>query len=113
MLHTPDHVPSNEVSTLVYEPNRTSWRVDTDEDGYLFVSDAYDAGWHAYLDGVPIPLYRANIAFRAVFIPEGAHTVEFQYRPVSFFAGLAAGIVTLSVVLVLLGWSFVHHRNRR
>ena len=41
----------------------------------------------ASVDGVETPVLRANVMFRAVAIPEGAHTVRFRFQP---FRGLAA-----------------------
>ncbi len=49
---------------------------------------------------------------RAVAIPEGAHEVQFLYRPASFRAGAAASAAgCLGVALLIL--SHVRTRRRR
>jgi hypothetical protein len=42
-------------------------------------------GWHAYADGKPLQIARANFAFMAVRIPRGIHEVWFVYAPLSTF----------------------------
>ena len=71
----------------------------------LVTSEPFYPGWKAYVDGVPVKVYRANYAFRAVVVPKGKHVVSFTYEPDSFKMGLtlailgAIGIVGLSLYL--------------
>ena len=39
------------------------------------------------VDGRPSPIRPAYVAFRAVFVPAGPHTVVFRYRPAGFALG--------------------------
>lgn len=55
--------------------------------GWLVLNDVWQPWWYASVDGVETPVLRANVMFRAVAIPEGAHTVRFRFQP---FRGLAA-----------------------
>ena len=52
-----------------YEAESAAWDVETAKPGYLVTTDSYYPGWNAYLDGIPTPVYRANLAFRAVRMP--------------------------------------------
>ena len=66
------------------------------------------------MDGEQADIERANLAFRAVYLPQGEHTVQFLYQPGSYVAGLAISAVTLGAIgiaLARLGW--VHVRGRR
>jgi hypothetical protein len=67
--------------------------------GYLVLADNYAPDWEVTVDGQPAPLLRANIAYRAVALPPGAHTVAFTYRPRLFY--LSAGISGVAAVLIL------------
>jgi hypothetical protein len=63
----------------------------------LILTDQYYPGWQARLDGKPVSILRANAMQRAVFVPAGAHTVQFDYKPASLFWGFllaAAGLLT-------------------
>ena len=70
--------------------------------GYLLLSDTYDPGWSATVDGEPAAVLPANVAFRAVRVPEGQHSVVFRYRPVGLVTGLVLSLVGLVVSVGLL-----------
>jgi hypothetical protein len=63
-------------------------------------------GWHAYLDGVETPIYRAFSYFKAIEVPAGTHRVRFEFRPRIVYASVAVSIVSLAVWIGLLVWSF-------
>jgi len=65
---------------------------------WLFVADSYYPGWQARLDGVRTPIYRANVAGRAVWVPAGTRRVSFAYRPRSFYGGLCASALALGAI---------------
>jgi hypothetical protein len=68
--------------------------VETDSSGpcYLMLADTFDPGWTATLDGQAAPIHPAYVAFRAVALPSGPHTVAFTYRPAGFTTGLALSV---------------------
>ena len=68
-------------------------------DGVLMLSEPYDRGWNAYVDGEEVPILRADHLFRAIALPEGEHTVEFRYEPVELRLGLAISGLTILVVV--------------
>lgn len=47
---------------------------------WLLYADAMYPGWHATVDGVRVPIAEANLAFKAVWVPAGAHEVRFWFR---------------------------------
>ncbi len=84
-----------------YAPNTVNIDVSTDTDSLLFLSDTYFPGWHAYVDGVPSKVYRADYAFRAVVIPAHTKTVRFIYEPESFRWGLYLSIFSVGATLLI------------
>ncbi len=84
----------------VYEPNTLAVVVQTPAPAYLVLAEAFYPGWEATIDGAPVPIVRANTAFRAVYLPEpGEHTVLLRFRPPSVIAGLAASAITLTACI--------------
>jgi uncharacterized membrane protein YfhO len=66
----------------------------------LVVASQVFPGWQATIDGRPTPIRPANLAMRAVAVPDGTHVVEFRYRPGSFRLGAVlavAGILALAI----------------
>jgi hypothetical protein len=92
----------DEVTAIAYGPTETSWSVATAAGGYLVSTDAWYPGWRVYVDGQPATLHRANLAFRAVFVPAGRHRVAFSYEPRSVRVGLALTALAGCVIVGML-----------
>ena len=86
------------------EPERVEVATDAPVASYLVLADTFDPGWSATIDGAPAPIRPAFVAFRAVYVPRGRHTVVFTYRPAGFLAGLIASACGAVVALGLLAW---------
>ena len=71
-----------------YTYDSLNMAVFTDSDGILYWADGYDKNWRAYINGKEVPVYRANINFKAVSLPKGANNVNFVYEPFLFKLGL-------------------------
>jgi hypothetical protein len=68
--------------------------------GMLVLGDTYDPDWQVRVDGQRQPLWLAYSFLRGVVVPAGRHRVEFDYRPMSVYAGLAGtGLGLLAVML--------------
>jgi uncharacterized membrane protein YfhO len=85
-----------------YGPNRVEILYASDRDCFLYLSDTYYPGWRAYVDGGRARIYRANLAFRAIQVPKGTHTVVFRYVPLSFYGGLALTLIGVGLSVFLL-----------
>ena len=55
--------------------------VDATTPGYVVLNDPYHAWWDAEVDGQEAPLLQADVIFRAVKVPAGAHRLRFVFRP--------------------------------
>ncbi len=73
-----------------------------EDNALLYVSDAHYPGWKAYIDGKEVSIYRANLAFRAGYVPKGHHSVLFVYQPLSFYIGFCLSMIGLLASFFLL-----------
>ncbi len=89
-----------------YTPNEVVIQVDATAPGYLVLSDAWSPGWTATVDGASVGILRANMAFRAVLVPPGKHTVQFQFWPPGLSAGATISLLTATLLLCM---SFRRH----
>ena len=109
----PAHRPAADFEGTVELAPRRADRVEletlTRSPGYVVVTEAWDPGWQASVDGKPADLLNANLLFCAVRVPAGRHRVELVYRPPS--AGWGAAATALALVLAL-GWWAVERRRR-
>jgi hypothetical protein len=93
--------PTQQVDVVTYQDDTVTLDVSTSAGGLLVTSDVYDPGWEVRVDGQPSRLYRANYAYRAVFVPAGSHhQVQFNYRPWSFTVGSSLSALGLLVLLI-------------
>lgn len=76
------------VEITKYTANEVVFQSKSDAPKLLFLSDAYDKGWRATVDGQEARIDRADYDFRAVAVPPGEHTIRFVYWPKSFVYGL-------------------------
>lgn len=71
---------------------------------FLVLTDLYYPGWTAKVDGVQVPLYCANYAFRGVPLEPGKHEIVFKFEPASFWTGIKLAFGLL--IFVSLTWLF-------
>jgi hypothetical protein len=48
---------------------------------FLVYNDSYHPFWKAYINGKQVPLYRANYAFKGIWVPDGEAQVRFVFSP--------------------------------
>lgn len=94
-------------------PNHIGFDVDAPLEGYLFVSEMWLPGWTAYVDGERQEVVRANYTFRAVYVPQGSHSVRMVYAPVPWRVGAAITLATVLSLLIWGIWSAVRPRIAR
>ncbi len=92
----PDSISTIAIDKLGDEQIELS--TESDFNGYLVVADQYYPGWHASLDGLDMPILRANYIQRAIALPAGKHKVVFSYKPESYRLGLLISSIALGLL---------------
>lgn len=95
-----------EISEVSYLDNKVYIKYTSSEDGILVLSDQFYPGWHAYIKGREVPIYRANDLFRAVVVPKGENLVVFVYSPFSYNLGCFVSLLTLIFLISILYLSY-------
>lgn len=69
-------------------------------EGYLFLPIPYEKGWTVMVDGRKAELLKADSGFMAIYLEEGAHSIQAEYR----FPGEKCGIIfsAFGISIVLL-----------
>jgi hypothetical protein len=92
---------AGEVSVTDYGINRIVIGGDMPEGRDLFVSTANYPGWHAYADGVQVPIITAKGAFQAVRLTRRTQEVVLTFLPGSFHVGAFASLLGCAILLGL------------
>jgi len=71
--------------------------------GFLILSENYYPSWKAYVDGVEAQIYRANYLFRALYLEEGEHEVEFVFDSATYRVGKTSTLLTSVLLLAIFG----------
>ncbi|MDZ4771501.1 MAG: YfhO family protein [Planctomycetota bacterium] len=84
-------------------PSRVTLELELETNALVVLGDAYDAGWHATIDGRAAEVVPVNHALRGVFVERGAKRLEFTYWPKSLTLGLLIGGAAL---VLMCAWTF-------
>lgn len=93
-----------EVEVLSERPNNREYRIISDGPGFLVLANTWYPGWKVTVDGETVPLYKANLAFQAVFIPEGGGDVTFSYTPRGTGITFPISILSIFISVGLIAW---------
>ncbi len=94
------------VDVLEYSDTTIRLRTNNPCAAYLMSSEVYYPGWTASIDGISTPVQEGNLAFRAVFVPAGEHTIIFHYVPKIIYVGMFVTLLTGLVCGVCLWKSY-------
>lgn len=83
-------------------PTEKIYRVVTEGSGYLVLATTWYPGWVVEVDEQEQELYRANLAFMAVQIPEGGGEITFRYLPTISFIGILISFSSLVLAIGLI-----------
>jgi hypothetical protein len=97
-LAQPHAAPAGQVALTSYGTDKISLRVEASRPGMLIVSNNWDKGWWATLNGAPVDLLRVDYAFQGIFISTpGVYDVTLRYH-----APVTLGLYWAFLVGVLL-----------
>ncbi|MEL6131750.1 MAG: YfhO family protein [Bacteroidota bacterium] len=102
------------VTLKEYSPNVMTYEFRSNRDELVIFSEIYyntDKGWNAFIDGEPVPHFRANYVLRGLKVPSGNHTIEFKMMPQSYFTGESIDLMgSILVLLITAGALFLTFR---
>lgn len=88
-----------------YAPKDIVLKSDGPGPAVLLLNDRFDPNWNVSVDGRPEKMLRCNYIMRGVYLPPGAHTVEFRFQPP--VGPLYVSLAAIGVGLLLLGFVLV------
>jgi len=96
---------SSEKSTVMFnrpeKSNIIEGHADIKENGYIFIPIPYEDGWHAYVDGVELKITKANIAFCAINVYEGQHTILLKYQTPLIIEGTIISCICFAIFVCI------------
>ena len=87
---------------IAWSPNTYRISLECNSGGFLFLSEMFDDGWKAELDGSPVKVFSPFDFFMGVFVPPGKHVVIFRFKPLYFYVFSAISITTLIILIFVI-----------
>jgi len=87
-----------------FAAQRMEFDVSAESPTLLVLSQTYYSPWRAYLDEKPVDIFRANLAFQAVAIPQGTHHVKLVYQDRRFYLGAILSMAAFIGCLMTLAF---------
>ena len=112
----PDDVATESARVTAYGPDTMTIAAQAAAPGLLVVSEVYESGWRAYVDGAEVAILPTDHALRGIPLPTGEHTVELRYNPLSLRLGLwISGLATATMLIAfaVAGGSWLTRRIRQ
>ncbi len=109
-------VDSDEYIRLIeYQPNYLRYNANVnDKQLALFSEIYYPKGWQAYINGEEVSHFWANYVLRAMIIPPGEHTIEFEFNPKSYYIGnTISKASSITLILLIIGFFIYDFRTRK
>ena len=99
------------VTLTFYSPNSIQFIVKTNTTKLLFLSDTYDDGWKATVNGAQTKVYRTDYSFRGIIVPAGESIVTFNYQPQSFNIGVIVSLITIDFLFLVASIQIYKHSH--
>lgn len=92
-----------------WAPGALAISTQSDRERFLLISEIWHPGWSATLDGVSVPLLRADLALLGLRVPAGEHRLALRFTPLHWRLALATSGAS---AVLLLGLAALAWRRR-
>ena len=104
---------SPSVRLLYYDVNSIKVRTKFSTKKFMVFNNSYHSGWRAFINGQQVPVYRANVAFKGVWVPPGENIVYMRFLSLSRYWFNVLLMVIFNVVFYVLVYLIIKdNRNR-
>ncbi len=94
---------TSHIKLIDYKPNHLKYKSSAAEEKFAVFSEIYyPEGWRAFIDDNEVDFIRTNYVLRGMKIPAGEHTIEFKFKPKSYFIGQTVSKVSSAVLLIII-----------
>lgn len=88
-----------QVQITHYEPNRITLTTFMDNPGFLVLSEIYNPGWKAFVNGKETEIYKTDYVLRSIYLDRGIKNVTFIFDPLSYRIGKLISISSFLMIL--------------
>ena len=105
-----DSLKRNALKLTEFSQTKLAGEIRTEKPEIMYLSFAFDKGWHLKLDGADAKLMIVDYGMTGIYLPKGDHKIEMHYTPRVFSKGYLMLIPGLLLIVVLY---FLDKKNYR
>ena len=90
------------VERTVWKPEHRAFDANAATATKFYLSEQWNPGWSARVDGQPVAIERWNGAFQAIQIQPGQHRIDFDFKDEGLRIGAAISLATLIALFAVL-----------
>lgn len=94
--------PDSKIAIRKYFSQGIDLDVSTATSSFMIVSNSFDPGWKAKVNGKPAVVYKTNASFLGLKINPGNSSVSLYYMPDTFITGLIISATALLIIFLSL-----------
>jgi hypothetical protein len=102
---------SGKAVVIAENPQHVEIDAKMETDGVIILSDLWDSGWSAEVDGEATRIRRVNHCLRAIDLHSGMHRIVMRYEPQSFRRGMWTSCVAIAAMMIWCGASLIGARK--
>lgn len=94
---------TDKVTLKKFSPNKFIADTQTKNTQILSLLQSNYKGWKAYINGIEVPIFTSNKSLISIVLPQGNHTVTFEYNnpkiKLAFIISITTILLTLGLIL--------------
>jgi hypothetical protein len=97
---------SKNVQLLEFDANVVRLKTAFPTKKFLVYNDSFYHGWQAFINGNEVPLYKANVAFKGIWVPAGEQVVTFRFGEIwkRFLNGSLLALFYFTFICLCMMW---------
>ena len=112
-MRIPESDSTESVSITSQSNDRIALSVNMASRGMVMLSEIWDPGWTATVDGQNVGIYRADYVLRGIIVGPGQHTVVVTFPATDIRHTLLLWLLPLPALAAILLAEFTHGRRRK
>ena len=110
LLKYADERAASSCTSFAFDRNGFQAQTTLPKKNLVFFSVPYDKGFTAYVDGQETKIYCVDYGMMAIVVPEGTHSIRFNYLP----WGLEGGcLLSIAAALLMAALGIVERKRRK
>jgi hypothetical protein len=108
------HDANSAISLVEKVSNKCVYKVSAKKDELAVFSEIYyPKYWKVDIDGKPADILQANYVLRAMLVPEGEHTITFQFIPTNWIMVRKVTLIaSILIILLILYFGYDSYKKR-